>query len=317
LNDTLLIYEHPEDYFFPDLDEPVYRPFGVPHKSIRYLIYKLLTLFHLPGRHLFWGAWRQALTHAKLVILFDYGYQPGMELYIRRIQPDAQVVLFLWNKIDQAHQGYLGFSLSERIYSSDPGDCAAYGLRPQSVFYTRKYQKPWGGDKRRLIFVGHDKGRASYLHALVPVFTQCGITCDIRVMTNSNNKSYLRSLGELCCTDELSYSDYLALLDDYDILLDVTQPGQTGLTLRVLEAIFLSKKLITNNPTICGLPFYCDNNIFVLPGSGKPSPSALAEFLEKPFAPWPDEVLEYYDVSAWKERFFADEESALSPLSSQ
>lgn len=74
--------------------------------------------------------------------------------------------------------------------------------------------------------------------------------------------------------------------------------------MRVMESIFRSKKLITNNASIKNYEFYNENNIFLLPADLSELPEeSLLDFLQKPFVPYPEEVLSYYDFDAWKERF--------------
>lgn len=302
--DTLLIFEHPEFYFFPTLKDTVYPPFRIPHKSLRYLIYKALYVLHLPGTHLFWGDWTKHLAHAKRVIIFDYGYQQGMERYIRRINPDCEVSLFFWNVITPCRINHKLFTDKSAIYSTDPADCERYQFHYNSMFYTRQYRESWQDKNHRLFFIGQDKGRAEVLAALRKILTRAGITCDIRIVSDSKDPAYLRSLGELHSPRALSYPEYLSQLKDCDILLDINQKGQQALTMRVMEAIYLSKKLITNNAAIRAYDFYNENNIFLLPEAlSDLTLTALRDFLGKPFLPYPQEVLDYYDFDAWKMRF--------------
>lgn len=302
--DTLLVFERPGLYFFPALAPFVFPSFCVPQHSLRYLIYKLLYLLHLPGTHFFWGDWTKHLAGAKRVIIFDYGYQRGMEHYIHRVNPDCEVLLFFWNLITPERINHKLFSDQSAIYSTDPGDCARYRFHYNSIFYTRQYYRGWKDKNHRLFFIGQDKGRSKTLLNLKRKLTGAGISCDIRIVSHKKDSASIRSLGELYFPHELSYNDYLKLADDCDILLDFNQEGQQALTMRVMEAIFLSKKLITNNSAIRGLDFYNENNIFLLPENpDNLQEAALRSFLEKPFVPYPEEILDYYDFFSWKERF--------------
>ncbi|MEK5777604.1 lipopolysaccharide biosynthesis protein, partial [Acinetobacter nosocomialis] len=49
-----------------------------------------------------------------------------------------------------------------------------------------------------------------------------------------------------------------------NIILDISHPGQSGLTMRTFEAIGAGKKLITTNTNIKEYPFYNANNIFII-----------------------------------------------------
>ncbi len=74
--------------------------------------------------------------------------------------------------------------------------------------------------------------------------------------------------------------------------------------MRVLESVFLSKKLITNNPDIVNYDFYTPDNIMLLPENGAPpNPQDIRDFLEKPFVPYSEAVLDSYSFEHWKAQF--------------
>ena len=91
------------------------------------------------------------------------------------------------------------------------------------------------------------------------------------------------------------------------ILLEIIQEGQSAITMRTLEAVFFSKKLITNNPDIVKYDFYCENNIFLLPRDiSSVTCEDIREFLEKPFLPYPEEIIEAHSYEHWKKGFSRD-----------
>lgn len=302
---TILVFQEPELYFFPHYNEIVFSPFGIPERSFRYLIYKAMYLLRLPCCSMFWGDWKKHLKNAEQVILFDYGYQRGMEQYIRKQNPSCKVVLFMWNRIDRVHYNHRLFSDKNAIYSTDRGDCARYHLKYQHIFYPMEYyHTPSPICKNRLFFIGQDKGRASLILKLRSVFLSCGITCDIRVLSHAKDPRYLESVQEILTDQPLTYREYCLELAHCDILLDINQKGQTALTMRVMEAIYHSKKLITNNQDIIHYDFYDENNIFLLPENEQlPSKKDLTDFLQKPFLPYSEEILHTYSFEHWASSF--------------
>lgn len=303
--DTILIFQKPDLYFFPHYREITFPPFCIPQRSLRYLLYKALYLLHIPLCSLFWGNWKDRLKTAKRVIIFDYGYQRGMETYIKKVNPDCRVYLFMWNHIDRYHYNHRLFSDKDAIYSTDPGDCQRYHLRYNHIFYPKEYCKPpvqIPGNK--LFFIGQDKGRGPYLLALRRLFLSCGIDCDIRVLSHSKDSDYLRSIEDIYTAESLSYDAYCKELESCSLLLDINQSGQRALTMRVLESIFYSKKLITDNQDILACDFYDDSNIFLLPENRQlPDQEALAEFLAKPFRPYSPKTIEAYSYENWLRQF--------------
>lgn len=302
---TILIFEKPEAYFFPHYKGSVFAPFGVPQPSLRYLLYKVMHLLRLPCCSMFWGHWKRSVRTAKRVILFDYGYQRGMERYIHHINPHCQVFLFFWNKVNRYNRMHLHFSDADAIFSTDPEDCRQYGLRYNHIFYPREYYVPHvrPAGQPKLFFMGADKGRAPYIAALKQVLTESGVACDIRVLSSAKDPGYLERFQEILTHTRLSYDEYLKLVKSCHVLLDINQAGQSALTMRVLESIYLSKKLITNNRDIPNYDFYDPDNILVLPESGLPDAEEIRKFLLIPFRPYPDAVLDHYSFEHWLQGF--------------
>ena len=303
-SNVILIFEKPDAYFFPHLNDRVFSPFGVPQPSLRYLIYKIMQLLHLPCCSLFWGKWKSQISAAEKVIIFDYGYQRGMERYIRRVNPDCQVYLFFWNRVNRYNKKHLLFLNSDAIFSTDPADCRQYGLKYNHIFYPKEFYTPYasvGQDK--LFFLGADKGRAPYIASLKPILQGSGLVCDIRILSSVTDSGYRYRFQDILTDKGLSYKEYLSQLKSCGVLLDVNQEGQNALTMRVMESIFLSKKLITNNRHILDYDFYDPNNIFVLPKEGIPLTEEIRSFLDKPFNPYPHYILDSYSFEHWISQF--------------
>jgi hypothetical protein len=82
--------------------------------------------------------------------------------------------------------------------------------------------------------------------------------------------------------------------------LDIVSKGQTGLTLRPLEALYAEKKLITNDINIKTYDFYNPNNIFVLEDNNF---DKINDFLNKNYQTVDDKITEKYQFSNWIKRF--------------
>ena len=89
---------------------------------------------------------------------------------------------------------------------------------------------------------------------------------------------------------------------DSEVLLDLNQKGQTALTLRVMEAIFFGKKLITNNVEVKKLDCFTENNILVIDPENIDL-KLIREFLDKDFQPYTHDVLMKYDYGSWIKQF--------------
>ena len=98
----------------------------------------------------------------------------------------------------------------------------------------------------------------------------------------------------------MSYDKYLELLSESNCILDYNEKGQSGLTLRPMEALFLEKKLITNNKDIKNYDFYNPSNIFIL---GENNIEDIKEFINKPYEKVEQKIIDYYDFEQWLSRF--------------
>lgn len=303
--DTILIFQKPDLYFFPFYKDITFSPFGIPERSFRYLIYKVLYIFHIPYCSFFWGEWKKYIKTAKQVIIFDYGYQAGMETYIHKINPNCRVYLFFWNIITKERKNHLLFTDKSAIYSTDKGCCKTYGMKYNHIFYPKAFYRPYSLQHQNTIFfIGYDKGRGKYIQKLRQFFEKCGLVCDIHIVSDSKNKNYRKALSDILTEKNLTYSEYCGKLKHCGILLDINQVGQTALTMRVLESIYFSKKLITNNKDIVSYDFYNKNNTFLLPDKiNRNTADELKDFLKKPFIPYSEEILNLYDFEHWKMQF--------------
>ena len=88
-------------------------------------------------------------------------------------------------------------------------------------------------------------------------------------------------------------------------ILDIVQSGQSGITLRPMEAMFYNKKLITNNIYIKEYDFYNPRNIFILQ---ERNINELNEFLELPMIEINQDIKNKYKFSGgWLEDFLKQE----------
>ncbi len=303
--DTILIFQKPNLYFFPFYNEITFKPYDISERSLSYITYKLLYLCRIPLCSYFWGSWKKHILTAKKVIIFDYGYQRGMEKYIHKKNPNCKVFLFMWNKVDAAHKNHTLFSDKAAIYSTDPGDCQTYNLKYNHIFYPMEYCHPYAEQyNKQLFFLGADKNRTPLIKSLRTLLIQCDLDCDIRVLSKVSDSNYRTEYADILTSRSLSYEEYLNELKHCGILLDIVQTGQQALTMRVLESLFLSKKLITNNQDIKNYDFYHPNNILILPESIDDSLiPIIKEFLTKPFIAYNQDLLQRYDFHHWLANF--------------
>lgn len=98
----------------------------------------------------------------------------------------------------------------------------------------------------------------------------------------------------------LRFKEMLQKELDGKVLLDITDEGQSGYTLRVFDALCNRRKLVTNNVHIVNEDFYDRRNIFVY---GMDSLEDFGNFLNTPFDTEKMEQICSRDIAHWLCRF--------------
>ena len=301
----LLIFQKPELYFFPHYKDFVYAPYNRKEKTPLYYFYRGMNMLKFPCSSFFWGDWKKHITSLKKIIIFDFGYQNCMERYIKKINPDCEVFLFCWNKIDKYHNSNFKFSFKSNIYSTDKGDCEKYNLKYNHIFYPIDIHEKWNPKLyNNLYFIGADKGRAETLLKIHKLLKECGLESDIKIFSNNNNPVYLNKYHELLTDKPINYAEYIQKVRKNGILLDIVQKGQRAITMRVLESVVYSKKLITTNMEVQHFSFYNKNNILLIDDiNNLPTVDSIKAFVAKPFIPYTDEQLYEIGFDHWLSGF--------------
>ncbi|MFO6297076.1 hypothetical protein [Rahnella selenatireducens] len=176
-------------------------------------------------------------------------------------------------------------SVFDIIYSFDPVDCLKYGLSAVDQFlpFTHKeirlQTEHQYSEKTHLscFYVGgYDEYRASVIRQLTPLLQTNNCYSEFYLVTDKQETSDYPSL---CINEKLTYKQNIEKIKHSNIILEMNKPGQTGLTLRALEAMAFNKKLITNNASIKNHNFYHPGRIFIW---GEDHPDQMADFIACP-----------------------------------
>jgi 1,5-rhamnosyltransferase len=174
----------------------------------------------------------------------------------------------------------------DRIYSFDPEQCRLFGIDYLEQFFpfnaeaARKLNTKRLEPTRRItcFFLGRDKGRAHLIENMANDLES--LDCNIKFQIVKDDSSI--SLSKYHTDSVLSYEENLQQVIDADVLIEINQPGQSGLTLRTLEAAFFDKKLITTNKAVKDLYFYDPSRFYVFEEFDK---EAISQFLASPSKP--------------------------------
>lgn len=180
--------------------------------------------------------------------------------YLRYLNVDpAKTILMLRNTLTKKTMDLInGFNGS--IYSFDVLDLQAHGfnyypqyssalslVRDNIISISQKYD---------ICFVGKDKGRECVIYDIKNSLVN---RYNIRFEVIPDNSRY----SNVFCKSAYKYS-YLTYLETQlssKAVLDIVQPGQSSETMRLIEALSVGCKVITNNPNVINHPLYHASNV--------------------------------------------------------
>lgn len=82
-----------------------------------------------------------------------------------------------------------------------------------------------------------------------------------------------------------------------EVCLDFYRLGPNeGFSYRIIEALFLNQKIITNRTNLLEEPFYSPERVFII---GKDNINNLKQFLESDLPALSDSILKYYNSQLW------------------
>lgn len=235
---------------------------------------------------------RHYLKNFQLIIFLDFGFEPEMAARIRPFTK-AKIVLFFWNHFKLEHYRKLNDAQKEpaidEIYHFDPLEARDLGLKHNSSFYTKSVGESVHKTEYDIFFGANDNGRKQQALELKDRFESLGLSTHYHILPKRGNEQ----------EGYLPYSDYLQLVKQSKSILEILRAGQYGVTLRTFESLFLQKKLVTANAMLPFYRLYDPRNVFMI----EPDLSKLTAFLNIPYQPAEQEMLDFFEAKNWAKRF--------------
>ncbi|TDO96314.1 hypothetical protein [Marinomonas balearica] len=203
-------------------------------------------------------------------------------------------IVWLWNPLSSMTVKNKFFFLQYikkrniEVWTFDRHDAVKYRFKFHNQIHSEKLiSKELGG--KGAFFSGVDKNRLPILMKIMSDLSCNNVETNFHIVRD-RRKKYSPEFLDLTTDKYIDFKEYLKRANDCEVLVDVVQGSQGGFTLRVIEALFLNKKLITTDFRIKEYDFYHRNNVYVYGQEDR----ALSDFLEAPY----QEVL-----SSLKERY--------------
>lgn len=219
--------------------------------------------------------WLQSKTDTNTKMIFSYGNLIG---HARHIKPD-------------------GIPKDYAVFTYDENDAKNYRiyLNDHVMLSPRAYHLPNVKKTIDVLFIGTEKGRGYKLKQIEKNLEEKGLKTFFYIVPN---RKY--PFQNLRGNKPLEYKVFLDYVSKSRSVLNYVYEGQTGISLRDVEALSNNIKLLTNNESIKDKFFYDPRDIFIL---GIDKENKLKEFIDEPFTELTSEFYTYYSFESWISTF--------------
>lgn len=303
-NILVLSFEDPkaDNYFLDCINKierfqtsPVLNSINLPLRVIR----KAHMFSRIPGICIWFTGWQNKIDDVDCIICMASIYSGRVLKWIRRKNKSIKLINYYWDKMSVS-----GYKVEETEdydnWTFDLKDSREYGINYNPQFFVQSIVLPRNEIKYDISFVGSDrrgrwKERTEIVENCYKEFLETG--CKLffyYVSPCSGNTGYTHK-------NNLPQREYFRIFSESKAVLEIVQPGEEWITLRVMQALTNGKKLITNNRWIKNEPYYSGSNIFIY---GEDDIERLNEFIKEPFEDIDQSILAYYSITEWGNRFY-------------
>lgn len=241
----------------------------------------------VPFKSVWLYPWEKNIKESDTVILPDAGNTYAVAKYLHKKYPKKRLIIWYLNpvaktvKINEKVRKYC------EIWSFDKEDCEKYNLKFNPQFCMKCNVREIYEIENDVFFAGADKGRLQNLLILEKMLQMNKLKTNFLIVGYNSSK--------------LDYEKIVENIYESRVIVDFLSIGQTGLTLRPIEALLYKKKLITNNKDIINYEFYMKENIFIL---GQDNEKDLYEFCHSTYKEIPQDIVDKYSIKGWVEKFY-------------
>lgn len=258
---------------------------------------------------------RQAADHdiRDVVVIKGEALSIDMIQRMRTLLPKARHTLYFWDSYRNMPKGSADkVDLFDRAFSFDLDDVAVDSrLTYRPLFYIEQYADV--SDTVQdidLLFIGtahSDRVKVlQRISAAMPIgyelqnilFARSPLLHRIQ---NVVNASYRQTPEKDFIFKPIPKAEVQTLISRSKAVLDIERNVQTGFTMRTIEMLGSARKLITTNPSIVRADFYHPQNQYLI---DRDNPVIDPAFLQTPWYPVEQELLDRYSLSGWVSDIF-------------
>lgn len=294
-------------YYFNkvDPDKIEIAPVFSKHAMLSAFLEKTVRKLGRKESRFFYGSWYKRLSEFTKIIVFDAAWCLDSRLLenITKKNPQAERYIYSWNISkneektlrDRQTASLNGF----QYYCYDRKECQKFHFHFNTIMYEPDLKLPVQPEQFDLLFLGFVKDRKEKMVQIYDKFVQAGLCPKFVAIDKTGD---LKQVPFDVVSNYVNYYDYLNLVSQSKCILDIAQEGQDGYSMRVMEALFFDKKLITTNSHIKDASFYNENNILIIESESF-SVKEVEAFYKKELIPYPASEKKYYSIYVWADRF--------------
>lgn len=226
--------------------------------------------------------------------------------YMKQLFLECKYIMYQWDGIQNNKDVLEITKYFDAIYTFDIKDANKYDWIYRPLFFDKKMVKNTNKDIDICFLCSLHSQRAEVLNKLKLECDMKGYKYYFHMYCNKilyYKWKYIGKKKEYKDTDDRNVTfKILPLQESYDlysrsrVMVDFTHPGQTGFTMRSIEALGNKCKLITNNEYIKEADFYNPNNIYVYEGTEINIPE---KFIKEKYQDIDEKLYDYYSLEGW------------------
>lgn len=234
--------------------------------------YKLNRIIELPFKKIWYSKIKKFVNAKKdekvIFIIYDRNVLANnikFINYLRKNFKDCRLVYMFTNIVNISGAGENNFVLKlnqyyDVVYAFDPEDSKKYNFKYSPLIYSTNEMNT--DKKNQAFYVGRSKDRYPMLIKVYERLKELNISSEFHIFEVEADKQMYKE--NIKYNEYISYDECLKKIQQSNCLIDIIQGNSTGLTIKVCEAIYYNKLLITTNKHIKETPFYDEKFILII-----------------------------------------------------
>lgn len=218
------------------------------------------------------------------------------------LRASERKIAYLYDSFSRWPMSREALASYDEVFSFDPENAKSHGLKKLHNFIYDDYVADGAPGDYSAFVVMAGRDRVPALEGLANEFDRLGIT-DYRFLVQCKPIPGAHP-GITFFEQRMSLESVGELVKRSQIILDISKPGQTGLSFRFFEAMASRKKVITTNKSVVDYDFYNPANILVIDEN---SPVIPEHFITAPYVDIPAPIYEKYTLQGWVKTVFSQQ----------